>query len=237
MAWADILNKESKNSSGGEGVKYVNLKVGTTQMRILDSEPKSRWVHWIPQANGGKGMSVACIGKGCPICKAISEDKKAKRKTKYGVTKSHAINVFTRTFQATPASPIETINELQILDKGNKIFEQLAIYVQQMGDITGYDVKIIRVGEEFGTINYTVMPVYPPTPLDESVKALKKYDLDDITKPFTAEEIMMFMSGATFEDVINARQPQETPNPAAGATDAAIGETTAPFAVDYTQQV
>jgi ribosomal protein L28 len=222
-AWAEIANKESRNSGSGEGTKYVNLKVGTTQLRVLDEEPISRWTHWIPQANEGKGLSVTCIGKGCPVCKAIAEDKKAKRKTKYGSSKSHAINTYVRSFQANGQSP-EVINELQILDKGNKIFEQLLVYLQQMGDLRTFDVKIVRTGEEFGSISYTVVPVYPPTALEASIAELPRYDLREITKSLTAEQILQLMAGAKLETVVGTEAEGTQPDPSV------------PFSVDYTTQ-
>ena len=69
MAWADI---ERTNKTNNEGkVPYTKFEVGATTIRILDNEPYSFWNHWLPTQN----TSVVCMGKGCPICSVIAEEK------------------------------------------------------------------------------------------------------------------------------------------------------------------
>lgn len=189
MAWLDVNN----NGNGGSSteVKYVKFPVGKTKLRVLDAEPYSRWTHWIKAANAGKGMSVDCIGKGCPVCRAIVEDKKAKREKRYSSSKSHAINVLVKDQLGT------AVNEVQILDKGNSIFGMMADIMSESGDLRGYDLTITRRGESLGEISYTVLPVYPPTPLTDSEKALEKVDIKEMRKPLTAEQIEVLMAGGS----------------------------------------
>lgn len=195
MSWNDVgSNVKQNNNNEGKKTVYVTLPVGSTKLRIVDEEPESRWTHWIPQANGGKGLSVRCIGKGCPVCTAIKADKAANRKTKYSSTKSHAINVIDR-----------ADGEVKVLDKGNSIFNQLLVLMGQMGDLRNYDVTITRTGESFGSISYMVTPVFPPSELTEEEKAkveANRFDLKEITKAFTAEQIVQLMSGATLDEVV-----------------------------------
>lgn len=190
MSWDAILNSESNGNGGSsEKVKYTSFPEGTIKVRILDEQPYSRWRHWIPQANGGKGTSVDCIGKGCPVCAAISADKVAKRVPKMSGSKSHAINVLNR-----------TTGDVEILDKGNTVFTSMATIMQQMGDLRGYDITITRKGK--GTDStYTVLPVFPPTPLTEAEKGLTKYNIQELYKPFTVDQINQIMTGKSIADV------------------------------------
>jgi hypothetical protein len=209
--WNDVLNKGS-NNSGEQKTEFVQFpSAGTVQLRILDDEPISRWKHWMPMANAGKGLSVTCIGKGCPVCAKIAEAKKTKAKTPFGSTKSHMLNVLTRSFTPQGSQTPQAINKVQILDKGNKVFEGLLTIMQQMGDLKNYDVKIVQTGEGFGNINYTILPTFPPAPLTPEEAALQRYDISEITKPLTAEQITQLMNGATMEQVMGteeATQPQ-----------------------------
>lgn len=197
MAWSDVINQGNSNQS--EEVKYVKFPIGITKLRILDEQPFSRWTHWIPQANNGKGMSVNCLGKGCPVCKAMAEDKKANRKKRYNASKSHALNVFVHETKVN--GQVTPVKEVQILDKGNGIFGGLYAIFEQMGDLRNYDVTVTRVGENLGDIKYTILPVYPPSELSQQDKQIAsiKYDVEEVKKSFTAEEIETLLSGGTIQ--------------------------------------
>jgi hypothetical protein len=215
MSWQDVADKTKNQNNSGNKTNYVKLEQGVTRLRIRDEEPVSRWVHWIPQANGGKGLSVTCIGKGCPVCREMFEDKKAKRKTKYSSRKQHAINVLTRSF-TNPAGVSTTINEPQVLDSGNQVFDGLLVVMKQMGDLRNYDVMITKQGESFGEIKYTVLPTFPPSELTEAEKALPVVDLNTMVAPLTAEQIEMLMQGAMMEAVLGANTENATDNSAQG---------------------
>ena len=50
------LAMKSENLREGKGeTNYVKFVEGNNQMRILDKEPKAVWVHWLANANNGKG--------------------------------------------------------------------------------------------------------------------------------------------------------------------------------------
>jgi hypothetical protein len=210
MSWNEILNPPNNNSVNNESaVKYCKLKAGTNKLRVLDEEPYSRWSHWIPQANSGKGTSVDCIGKGCPVCAKIKEDKANGAKQKYSTKKAHAINVLNR----------ET-NEVEILDSGNKIFQGLAILLSQMGDLRGYDVNIVKSGSGTST-TYQVLPVYPPVPLTDAEKSMKLYDIKSIYKKLTPEQILGLMSGKSLAEVTKTEETEEAT--ATNENDTALG--------------
>jgi hypothetical protein len=212
MPWNEVGNKGNNNQS--EKTEFVQFpSAGTIKGRILDDEPVSRWKHWIPMANGGKGLSVTCIGKGCPVCAKIAEAKKTKAKSPFGSTKSHMINFLAKSFTPAGSQTPQAINKVQILDKGNKVFEGLLTVMQQMGDLKNYDVTITQTGEGFGNINYTVLPTFPPVVLSPEEAALPKYDIAEITKPLTAEQIEQLMNGATMEQVIGTNE-ETTEQPA-----------------------
>jgi hypothetical protein len=192
--WTDLERRErNSGESTNKKVEYVKLTPGgTVKLRILDEQPESRWVHWVQSANKGKGLGIRCNGKGCPICADISEKKKTKQAQRYSCTKSHSINVLNR-----------NTGKVEILDKGNKIFEQLLNMLNQMGDLRNFDISITttKTGSENTNVNYSVLPTFPPTPLTEAEKAMEKYDLKEITKGFTNEQILLLIGGATIEEV------------------------------------
>lgn len=216
--WNEVGKASKDNSAGGEKIEFVSFpSSGTVRLRILDKEPISRWKHWIQAANAGKGLSVTCIGKGCPVCAKIAEAKKTKAKSPYNSTKSHMLNTLVRGFTPAGSQALQAINKIQILDKGNKVFEGLLTIMQQMGDLTNYDVTITQTGEDFNTINYTVLPTFPQVALTPEEVALEKYDIAEITKPLTAEQITQFINGATSEQVYGvpetAQENNDTPMP------------------------
>jgi hypothetical protein len=194
MAWLDLEKNDRANSGeGAKKVDYVKLTAGeTVKLRILDEQPESRWVHWVQSANKGKGLGIKCPGKGCPMCADMAEKRKTKTPQKYSCTKSHALNVLNR-----------NTGKVEILDKGNKIFEQLLNMLKQMGDLRNYDITITttKTGSEATNVNYSVLPTFPPTPLTEAEKAMEKYDLKELTKGFTIEQIGKLLNGATIEEV------------------------------------
>lgn len=205
MAWLDLENKGNNNSGSDKGkVNYVKLTPGeVVKLRIVDEQPESRWVHWVQSANKGKGLGIKCPGKGCPMCADMAEKKRAKQPQKYSCTKSHALNVINR-----------GTGQIEVLDKGNKIFEQLLNMLKQMGDLRNYDITITttKTGAEATNVNYSVLPTFPPTPLTSAEKEMietSRYDLKELTKGFTIEQINKLITGATIEEVTADNQASD----------------------------
>lgn len=231
MSWLELKNTESANSNRPQGDKpnYIKFPVGTTPIRVIDEEPLSRWTHWIPQANGGKGLSVTCIGKqGCPVCQAMAADKAANIKTRYSARKLHAINVIDK-----------RDGKVGIVDQSNKFFESLLTIMEQMGDLRNYDVSVTRKGTGFNDTEYTILPKFPPTPMTSSEMELQKYNLEEIYAPFTASEIVRFMNGATIEEVVKERDGggQQQTATATPETNVPAEEQNSAPTIDFTQEV
>ena len=186
ISWKEVT--EQNNGTGDKKeLNYVKLSVGHNPMRILDDEPISFWSHWIQAANGGKGMSLMCIGKDCPGCDSIKYDKINKIQTKNKTSRKHAINVWNR-----------KTKRVEILEKGKTIFESLAIYLDSMGDLKDYDIDIVQTGEGFGNVKYTVMPIMKSESLPDEAKDV--YDLSEIYKPMSKEMMILIMNGKTIDE-------------------------------------
>ena len=189
MSWSEVLNA---NNGGGESVEFVKTPVGTTKMRLLNTEPKAIWKHWIPSANSGKGMSVVCAGKDCcPVCKANAEAEAQGLKKKYNITRAFAMNALVN---------VNGENKIQILEKSASFFASLFTLKEQMGELINYEINVSRTGSGMNDTKYTVLPVFPPVALTEQEK--EKYmamliDLDEYYKVLPEEDILTLMSGGS----------------------------------------
>jgi hypothetical protein len=211
MSW-DNVGSDSKQNNGGSDVAYCKLPVGTTTIRVVDKVPFTRWTHWIPQANGGKGVSIDCPGKGCIICADITANKKAKTKSKYNASKTHSINVYTKKRGS------EEVNKIEVLEKGNGVFGGLKSILEIMKsmslpeDITTVDISIIRTGEDFNQVSYNCIPLLPCTPLADNIAKLEKYDLMKLKPMLNNEQIQGLIDGLSLDQVV---KPEEETNPSA----------------------
>lgn len=180
------LALENGNSrEGGSETNYIKFQDGNNQIRILDKEPKAVWVHWLATANQGKGLSVMCLGKGCPMCAKYKYDKANNVATRDRLNRQFVINIYNR----------ET-ERVEILQKGKSIFETLATFHMSMGDITGYDINIVKSGKGLDT-KYTPVPVVNSKPVPSD---LSLYDLNDITKQLDPVVVELLISGMSLED-------------------------------------
>jgi hypothetical protein len=206
--WTDLEQKGNNNNSGSDKAKVAYVKLTPNEvvkLRIVDEQPESRWVHWVQSANKGKGLGIKCPGKGCPLCADMAEKRKAKQPQRYSCSKSHALNVINR-----------GTGKIEVLDKGNKIFESLLNILKQMGDLRNYDITITttKTGSEATNVTYTVLPTFPPTPLTSAEKEMierDRYDLKELTKGFTIEQINKLVAGATIEEVTAENPVSDSP--------------------------
>lgn len=198
MGWNDIkAGKNNNSTSDKKEVKWANLSAGTHQFRILDDEPYSRWTHWVQSANAGKGATIECIGRECPICIARKTDDGKKR---FSCRKQHALNAIQRKL-GNDGKPIPgDVGEVVIIDKGNGLFEALDNIMDEVGDLRGYDIKI-RVSGSGKDTSYTPIPL-AAKPLTEAEKTLERYDFATIFSSFTPEQISALMNGATYKDIL-----------------------------------
>lgn len=185
MSWNEV---GAKGFGDEKKTAYVKME-GTVKLRVMDAEPSTYWTHWIPQINAGKGGSVDCLGKGCPVCKIIAEDKKNGMPKKYSSTKKHMLNVINR-----------ATNTIEILNAGETVFDGLKQIMTQMGDLRNMDVSITRTGAAKQT-KYAVLPVYPPTPLTADERAMDLYVLEEAHKPLTGEQVIMLLGGKSYKEI------------------------------------
>ena len=231
MAWEEV-GSNNENSEKKE-VKYLKFPVGATRLRVLDSEPYSRWTHWLPApANGGKGVSIDCIGKGCPVCETINMEKAKgtpREKIRFSTKKTHSLNVLVKS---------DTGNEVNVLEQGNGLFGQLKDVMVMMSsigmkpDLTTVDVMVNRTGTGFSDTKYSVMPLMNEVkPLTEEELNLEKYDLKNLKPNLEPAQIIAIMNGAKLEDVAKEDMEEDKPVEPSEMSD------TAPFKVDFTQAV
>ena len=193
MAWEDVTSSQGNTTK--KAIEFFPKGEGTYLGRFLDTEPFSRWTHWITAANEGKGASVTCLGKdNCPICKLIASQKAKGQMPTYNSRRMHAMNFLLK--GKTPAD-----SKIVIYDKGNTPYSLLAGLQEDVGSLVNYDVKIRVVGKDK---NQTHMPIpQAPSELDPIEKALEKYVLADIYKELTPDQILTLMTGGSFKDIFN----------------------------------
>lgn len=203
-AWEIVMQEGNGNR---EEVNFIKLPVGNTKLRIVDTEPKVMYKHWIQKANSGKGLSVICPGQGvCPICQEIKADKAKGAKPNYSVNIAFAIN----------AIQVNAEGEITycVLEKGKGVFQPLNVLRSQMGDLINYEVNITRTGEKMQDVNYTVLPVFPPVELDEeTLKEVNenKYDMNKVYTTYSREEIIKLMNGENIFENVSDSVEEETP--------------------------
>lgn len=181
--WNEVLNSGARENK--EEVRFVKFNEGANNLRILDEEPVAVWKHWVQGANGGKGMSIVCLGKNCPMCEKNKSDKANNLKTKDRIQRVFIINVYNR-----------ATKQVEVLEKGTTIFKTLATFHEQMGDLRNYDVNILKTGQGLNTA-YTVIPVMKSPEVPEG---LEKYDIEANNKPLSVEMVNLLMAGLTYEE-------------------------------------
>lgn len=144
-------------------------------LRILDGKAKMIYQHWIPEANGGKGLGATCPGlRECPIDQAIKDlDREDEtRKSRVG-KKRFSVNVLDRTPYTICSSCNERtpgkkclhcgadiskkheffpLNQIKILAGGPRLFTETLNFVEQTQledtgkEITEYDITFTTMG-------------------------------------------------------------------------------------------
>lgn len=194
MAWTDI---ENGNNGGSVDIEYTKVKPGEViKIRILDTEPFSRWTHWLPK----QSRTLTCAGQGCPICAVIKAQKENKEELTYSSSRRHILHVWNY-----------TTNRLEFFEQGNTVFKQLASFHKMLGDITTCDFKVMRTGEKKDTA-YTFMPE-GVTQIADNIKkeyAEKKIDFEERYKSPEIDDVKRLMAGATFDEVYGAKEEEQT---------------------------
>jgi hypothetical protein len=183
FAWDDVdgIVKDKTDFT-----KFVN---GATQIRIIDSEPFSRWSHWLQTAK----RSITCPGQGCPVCELIKVAKDNKETPKYASSQKHSMNILNR-----------NTGKLEVMEQGKQFFEQLRTLHKEVEDIRNYDIKVMKSGEGTNT-TYTLIPL-APAPLSDADVALaqKKMDLKEYFKVPTNKQIIDLINGVDPKEVFKS---------------------------------
>lgn len=177
MSWADVEKTETTK------IPYTKFREGSTVIRILDSEPYSFWQHWLQVQKS----AVTCIGKGCPICNVIAEDRANKITPRFGNSQRHAMRVWNY-----------STNQMEIMIQGRKFMNQLLTLNKEIGDLKDYDVKVVRTGSGKDT-TYSVLPSQPSefTHMEE----VSTVDMADQFKAPDRDAILQLMDGKTWAEI------------------------------------
>jgi len=164
-----FANTEKPNTYDTRRVEFLSLPTGPTKVRILDKEAIMKYTHFVG------GVSVACLGEDCPICKNNSEiiikDKENFRKAPGYLprTRRYFVNVLDKSLTkicpkcgkevkqdvaacpdcSTMLNDVERkpLNKVKVLAKGVTLFEQL----------NAIDANVVnQVGDPIGLNNYDV---------------------------------------------------------------------------------
>lgn len=185
MSWDEIEGKDKEKQT------YTKLPEGNSLIRVLDGEPFSFWNHWMQAQKTG----VSCLGRDCPICAVMAQQKADKLPAQYSSSQRHAVRVWN---YAT--------NQMEILIQGRQFFQQLLVFHREVGDVRGYDMKIIRKGTDTST-TYTMIP-QPAKPFEHEGE-VTDVDFADLFKPIDKATILLLMEGKTWEQIKELNGLQE----------------------------
>lgn len=197
----DLINKKKQEMASKKAASLKTLKpqAGRHTYRILppwrlrtqpdEPGPHPFWhdfaLHWIKQDPNQKKPDAVYIcadktfGEPCDICNAIgrgikaSDDDQAIEALKAcNSQQKYLLNILHR----SGPNP----DEVQVMEVGVKIFEQILEFVNEYDDITdlneGMDIVISKEGTGLNT-KYTLMPAAKSKPVDPSVMD-NLFDLD-----------------------------------------------------------
>lgn len=184
MGWNDV---ERVNGEEKEKIPYTKFE-GSTVIRVIDKEPYSFWSHWLPKQNTG----VTCPGKGCPICSVMAEQRASNLPKTYNSTQRHAVRIWNY-----------DTNQMEIMIQGKTFFSQLLTFHREIGDLTGYDLKVIRKGSGKDT-TYTLIP-QPAKDCDFGDKIVD-VDYAELFKAPDTETIVQLMEGKTWDEINGANE-------------------------------
>lgn len=206
FGWDDIANDKSSDGNK-DSMDYTKFPEGSTIIRVLDKEPYTRWTHWVQQANGGKGLGVTCIGKGCPICELISIAKANKEKPKYTSRKVHSMRIINRTTE-----------KVEINEQGKTFYENLKNIMDEVGDVRAYDIKVIRKGTGINDTSYTLLPmkatgsfdmvndkyVFKDFATEDKEKFDDTFSFTDLYNPPTQEQVLAILEGKPLNEIFTS---------------------------------
>jgi hypothetical protein len=249
MSFSEELPKktwdETKRRATTEYVKFVPEYRVT--LRMIDTNARTVWKHWISQANKGRGLSANCPNvradmSVCPLEASVrSLPKDSPERRDKVARRRFVVNVLDRTPYTTCLScntptpqtrakecinchadtskqDFAPLNKVKIVEGGVKLFNQSLNPIQQMqqedydgADITMYDIVFTTMGEG----RDKQISAVPQAPKELPASAFTDpetgekqtiYNLDDLAEPTPIAEINMMLQGATFMEILEARE-------------------------------
>lgn len=200
MGWNEVeRDNKGRENTEFQKIEFIEFPEGATEVRIVDKEPFSRWVHWIPQLR----RSYTCPGKGCPICNIIKNAKANGEIPKYNSQKRYCIHAIDR-----------KDGQLKILENSKTFFGSLLTIRKAMldtfGDLTNYDIKIIRTGKGKQT-QWNIIPLGQTPLTDKEEKDIEENRVDFATylKAPTPEQLTRLLNGETPDEVFKEEPDEE----------------------------
>ena len=153
--------------SSASFLKLDNNKSAVIRILVPVSEIAANYEH--TEQFGGNWKTVSCPGKAtCPICAS----------GKYSSFKAY-IPVFDR-----------TDNKVKIFKASKKTFKKLLVIVEEYGDVTKRDFKVVRSGEKLET----TYEFFPRDVEEFDFEDIELPDIDSMTTPSTREQILALMN-------------------------------------------
>jgi hypothetical protein len=176
---------ETRKRTSAEYVKFTPRH--RTVLRMLDDRAKTVWKHWIPQANGGRGMGAVCPNvdpqlKVCPIDKLYADLPKDDEKRKENnARRRFVVNVLDRT-PHTVCKSCQTVTPPVV---------NTASPSQKTCVSCGADLK----GHDFKPLNRVKILEQGPRLFNESLNAIAEMQKADLGKDITEYDITFTTQG------------------------------------------
>lgn len=174
--------KEAINKS----TEIFKLKSGEAkQVRILTPADEIISVYEHTEQINGSWKTITCLGKNeCPMCQA-------------GLKAS---------FKSYLAVLDRTDGKVKIFKASKTVAKQLVGLIEEYGDLSARDFKILRQGEKLDT----TYQFFPKDPSPEDLSAYELPDVEQLVQPMPREDIIMLMNTGV--------QAQESPAVGGDAT-------------------
>ncbi len=207
-----VSYSETRKRTSDSYVKFVdNEKV---VLRILEEKAQPIWKHWVPEANGGKGLMAVCPNtkdaKPCPIDRqlvGLAKDDPTVLERKAKVR--YAINVLDRT-------PVTVCNSCSEVTKG-KTCSNCGVDIRKNEFVPLNRVKILEGG---------------PRLFRETIKGIESLQEEEFEKGITEYDITFSTKGSGRERKIAAVPQAPEPLDESWLLDPETGEKQKVFDLD-----
>lgn len=197
---AEQLKGWDIEGGGSSKVEFTKFSEGLTKIRLVDTVPHMRWIHWMSQHRKG----VNCPGKGCPICEIRNQQKKNDETPTYNMAKRLSLQVINR-----------NNGRLEMMEQGVTFFEDLKMVllmaVEKNLDINGVDLMVRRkgTGKDDTTYRIDLGEEYPLTDEDKKLIEEKAVVLDEYFAENTVEQLTRLLNGEDWETVMTREESEE----------------------------